>query len=96
MNLLVGDVGQLKASSDQDAVKFANLGFKTLEDCDAWAKTHFKSRRYGLIMDPLLLLDRICRAERTTKDSTWKAMEGKVNMKITTGAEASALEALII
>ena len=45
-------------------------------------------------MDPLLLLDRICRAERTTKDSAWKAMEGKINMKITTGAEASALEAL--
>ena len=92
---LISDVSLLKSGTDQETIKFANLGFKSVEDCDAWAKVNFKCRRYGLVMDPLLLLDRVCRkTDLTSKDSTWKAMEGKINMKITTGAEAAALEAL--
>ena len=92
---LISDVSLLKSGTDQESIKFANLGFKTVEECDAWARVNFKCRRYGLVMDPLLLLDRICRkTDLNSKDSTWKAMEGKINMKITMGAEAAALEAL--
>ena len=40
--------------------EFAGLGFSHLSDCTDWIKKHhYSGYQYGLIMDPLLMLDLI-------------------------------------
>ena len=38
VDLLNADVELLKAEPNSDSVKFSALGFKSVRDCDAWAK----------------------------------------------------------
>ncbi|KAI2498171.1 hypothetical protein MHU86_16314 [Fragilaria crotonensis] len=86
----------LKTAGDGNAVKFGGLGFRSVNECHEWAVKNFPGNRYGLIMDPLLMLDRICGADdiHASASNTWKTMESRIKLKITTGAEAAALEAL--
>ncbi|KAI2505420.1 hypothetical protein MHU86_9033 [Fragilaria crotonensis] len=96
LGLCEEDLKGLKASGDDLAVKFGGLGFRSVNDCHVWAAKHFPGNRYGLIMDPLLMLDRICGVDdiHSSAGNTWKTMESRIKLKITTGAEAAALEAL--
>ena len=89
------EISAIRSSGDASTVKFGELGFKTVSDCHDWAIANFPGRRYGLIMDPLLMLDKICGGgSKTSSDASWRNMELKIKLKITTGAEAAALDAL--
>ena len=56
---LVEDVEMLKAGAEDTSVKFGGLGVKSLHDCQAWILDNFKPERYGLLMDPLFMLERV-------------------------------------
>ena len=86
------EVKALKTVGDGSAIKIANLGFKSIRDVSKWTSENFKGSRYGLIMDPLLLLDRIC--GETAADKTLKAIQLRINLKLTTGGEGSVIESL--
>ena len=83
-----------------DNVKFLqsgkqNTSIKYLADCSAWISKNFEGYQYGLIMGPLLMLDRIYREDNVTdSDAFLKAMETRYKMKIDSGNEAAALNAL--
>ena len=57
---LVKEVESLKNKGGVSSTKFADLSFKSHEDCFEWVQIHFTKKRYGLIMDPLIMLDKIC------------------------------------
>ena len=92
--MIVADIGLLKACSEDKSVKFGGLGLRTLQECREWVGVNFKSLRYGLVMDPLLLLDRIFGADDAEAESQFKILESRVKLRITTGAEAAAIKAL--
>lgn len=94
ISMLVADIGLLKACSEDKSVKFGGLGLRTLHECREWVGVNFKSLRYGLVMDPLLLLDRIFGADDAEAESQFKILESRVKLRITTGAEAAAIKAL--
>ena len=95
LDSLTLDLSLLKETGGVESVKFGGLGFRSVHECYEWSMKNFPGRRYGLIMDPLLMLERICGAdEAQASANTWKTMESRIKLKITTGAEASALEAL--
>jgi hypothetical protein len=94
VSMLVNDVGLLKACADDTAVKFGGLGLRNLQECHEWIGENFKTLRYGLIMDPLLMLDRIFGADDAEAESQFKILESRVKLRITTGAEAAAIKAL--
>ena len=96
---LVREVDILKNKGDASATKFADLSFKSHEDCFEWIQIHFTKKRYGLIMDPLIMLDKICGDDSsysggTGGGGTWKTMAERLKMNVTTGAEAAAAESL--
>ena len=91
---VVADVGLLKAGTEDKSVKFAGLGWRSILDCQEWIKDNFPSNRYGLIMDPLLMLDRVFGSDDVEADSQFKTLESRVKLKIATGAEAAAIKAL--
>lgn len=91
---LIADVGLLKSCAEDKSVKFGGLGLRSINECHSWMETHFRGYRYGLIMDPLLMLDRIFGSDDVEADSQFKILEARVKLKITTGAEAAAIKAL--
>ena len=93
---LISDVRMLQSTKITNSVKFASLGFIDLSDCAAWIGQNFTGHQYGLIMDPrLLMLDRIYGEDDVTdSDAFLKAMEVRYKMKIDSGNEAAALNAL--
>ena len=52
----------LKTAGDVSAIKFGSLGFRNVNDCHEWAIKNLPEGRYGLITDPLFMLERICGA----------------------------------
>ena len=92
---LIKDVQVLKSTSqDSSSIKFGNLGFRNIHQCSNWIEKHFSGLRYGLIMDPLLMLERIYGDDEVDSMSLMKTLESRLKLKIETGAEASALNAL--
>ena len=91
---LKADMALLKGSSEDKSVKFGGLGLRSIQECHVWIKANFAGYRYGLIMDPLLMLDRIFGSDDVEADSQFKTLESRVKLKITTGAEAAAIKAL--
>jgi hypothetical protein len=91
---LVEDVKLLRSSTEVSSIKFGNLGFRNLHECTEWIESHFSGLRYGLIMDPLLMLERIYGDDEVDSVSLLKTLESRLKLKIETGAEASALNAL--
>ena len=71
---LASDIDALKANGDVSAVKFGGLGFRNVHGCYNWMVANFPNRRYGLIMDPLLMLERICGADEQVGPSWWKTL----------------------
>ena len=91
---LVRDVGVLKASTEDKSIKFGGLGLRDLSECSEWVNSNFDTHRYGLVMDPLLMLDRIFGSDDHDGDNQFKVLESRVKLKIKTGAEAAAIKAL--
>ena len=92
---LVSEVALLKACAQDESVKFGGLGLRSIQDCQEWIHKNFGCHRYGLMMDPLLMLDRICGDERSGgKRNQFKTWESRIKLKITTGAEEAALQAI--
>ena len=92
---LLADVKALKISAnDAQAIKFAGLELRDFKDAAKWVERNLPSLRYGLIVDPLLMLERIYGDDEVDSGSSLKTMETRLKLKIGTGAEASALNAL--
>lgn len=92
---LIDDVALLKACARDKSVKFGGMGFRTIQDCQGWINDNFSCLRYGLFMDPLLMLDRICGDdEGGTRHNQFKTWEARTKLKISTGAEQAALQAI--
>ena len=81
----VEDVGLLKSSAEDTSIKFAHLGLTNLNECGAWITTQFKDFRYGLIMDPLVMLDRIFGEDEASSSTHLKTMETRINLKFRLG-----------
>ena len=96
LSKLMDDVKALQAAKQHSSVKFGGLGFSDLGDCLTWIEAHFSGHQYGLIMDPLLMLDRIYGDDEMSESggALLKAMELQHKMKIDSGNEAAALNAL--
>ena len=95
LSKLIEEVKILQSSKQSNSIKFASLGFIDLSDCSAWIAQHYTGYQYGLIMDPLLMLDRIYGEDDVTdSDAFLKAMEVRYKMKIDSGNEAAVLNAL--
>lgn len=94
MRMIISDVGLLKACAEDKSIKFGGLGLRTLQECHEWITSNFRGLRYGLVMDPLLMLDRIFGSDDVEAESQFKILESRVKLKITTGAEAAAIKAL--
>jgi hypothetical protein len=96
LSKLIEDVKTLQGAKQNTAIKFAGLGISDLSDCTAWINEHFKGYQYGLIMDPLLMLDRVYGDDEVAEGggALLKAMELQYKMKIESGGEAAALNAL--
>ena len=96
LSKLMDEVKILQSSKQNAVIKFGNLGITDLSDCAAWIDVHFKGYHYGLIMDPLLMLDRIYGDEEVGEGggALLKSMELQYKMKIESGSEAAALNAL--
>ena len=86
----------LKTAGDVSAIKFGSLGFRNVNDCHEWAIKNLPEGRYGLITDPLFMIERICGAveSQSSAGGIWKKMESRLKLDIRTGSEASALESL--
>ena len=92
---LRSDVNALKASlKDDQAIKFAGLGLRDANDATDWVEANFSGLRYGLIMDPLLMLERIYGDDELESGSFLKSMETRHKLKIDSAADAAALNAL--
>lgn len=96
MAQLVSDVSMLKACSVTDkGVSFGGLGLRSIQECQVWIEENFSCYRYGLIMDPLLMLDRVFGNDGSdSKTNQLKVWEARIKLKISTGAEQSALQAI--
>ena len=90
---LMEDVEALKAGAEDSTVKFGGLGIKSLHDCHAWINENFDADRYGLLMDPLFMLERIFGMD-SLEGTLLKVLESRLKLKIKTGADAAALSAL--
>jgi hypothetical protein len=91
---LTQEVDMLKAGSEDRSVKFAGLGWRSLGDCQEWIKVNFTSNRYGLIMDPLLMLDRALGTSDVAAETQFKTWESRVKLKIATGGDEAAIKAM--
>lgn len=92
---LTADVMMLKAvAEDKSVSKFAGLGSRSIIDCQEWIQVHFSGYRYGLIMDPLLMLDCIFGSDDAEGNSQFKELQSRVKLKIATRAEAPVIKSL--
>jgi hypothetical protein len=87
---------QVVADNEADAVKFAGLGLRSLEETAAWVENHFSSRSYGLIFDVYLLFDLLAEdgGATTTKDFMTE-MKRRDELDIATESEGQALTAFL-
>lgn len=91
---MVEDVGVLKLTAESSAIKFGSLGLQNLQECSKWASKNFPDNRYGLIIDPLILLDRIFGNDDVDPMTQLKTLESRAKLNIDTGAEASSITSL--
>ena len=94
LNQLMEDVNILKISAEASAVKFGNLGLRNLQECSRWVSEHYTEARYGLVIDPLALLDRIFGDDEVDPMTQLKTLESRAKLNIDTGAESSSITSL--
>jgi hypothetical protein len=86
---------QIIAESEVDAVKFAGLGLRSVEEVSAWVAIHFPKRAYGLIMDAYLLFDLVADEGPTNQKDLMTEMKRRDELDIATEAESQALTAFL-
>jgi hypothetical protein len=69
--------------AEDKSVKVADLGWRTiLLDCQVWIKSNFPSKQYGLIMDPLLMLDQVFGSDDVEADDSSKEWSQESNRRL--------------
>lgn len=91
---LKADMTLLKSTSEYKSVKFGGLGLRSIQACHVLIKPNIDGYRYGSIMDPLLMLDRIFGSDDVEVNCQFKTLESRVKLKITTGVETAANKVL--
>jgi hypothetical protein len=83
------------ADNESDAIKFAGLGLRSVEETAAWVETNFSKRAYGLIFDVYLLLDLVSDEGVRTQKDMMTEMKRREELDIATEAEGQALTAFL-
>jgi hypothetical protein len=91
---LLEDVGALKLTTETTAIKFGNLGIRNLQESSPWVALNFSEERYGLVVDPLNLLDRLFGDDQVDPLTQLKTMESRMKLNIDTGAESSSITSM--
>ena len=91
---VVDDVGLLKMSVEASAIKFGNLGIWNLQECTQWMKKFHVDAKYGLIIDPLTLLDLVCGDDAVDPITQLKTTDAMSKLSIDTVGESSALTSM--
>ena len=96
LDKLVEDVKLLQVARNSSAVKFGNLGISNLRDCTKWINENFNEYQYGLIIDPLIMLDRIHVEDiaPANERSVLAIMELQRKMNIRSANETAVLDSL--
>ena len=96
LSKLINDVRILQAAKQNTSIKFGGLGISDLSECSKWISKHFEGYQYGLIMDPLVMLDRIHIENATpgTESSILKEMDLQKKMNIRSAGETAVLNSL--
>lgn len=53
------DVNQMKAATDDRAIKFCSLGFKSLRECTAWLEIHSPGTDFGILNDYHMVMEHV-------------------------------------
>ena len=88
------DVNILKVSAESSSIKFGGLGLRNLQECSRWVEMNFSDMKYGLIIDPLVLLDRIASGGETDPMAHLKTLEARKKLNFDNGAESSSVTSL--
>ena len=91
---LIEEVGVLKLSGETTVVKLGGLGLENLQECVDWVGANSPGEEYGLIMDPLILMDRLHGNIHLDQMTQLKSYETQAKLNIKTAGEASSLTAL--
>jgi hypothetical protein len=86
---------QIIADSEVDAVKFAGLGLRSVEEVSAWVAINFPKRSYGLIIYAYLLFDLVADDGPTNQKDLMTEMKRRDELDIGTEAEGQALTAFL-
>jgi hypothetical protein len=86
---------QVISENEADAIKFAGLGLRSLEETAAWVESDFPKRAYGLIFDVYLLFDLIANEGAVTQKDLMTEMKRREELDIATEAEGQALIAFL-
>ena len=93
-NQVIEDVSVLKVASETAVVKFGNLGIRNLQESTHWVEQNFPATRYGVMIDPLILLERIYGNDDIDSITQLKTWESRQKLGIETGSEETSLTAL--
>jgi hypothetical protein len=88
-------LARILAESEVDAVKFAGLGLRSVDEVAAWVAIHFPQRSYGLMIDAYLLFDLIADDGPATQKDLMTEMKRRMDLDIGTEAEGQALTAFL-
>ena len=88
------DVNVLKVASEVAVVKFGNLGIRNLQECSQWVEENFPPKRYGILIDPLILLDRIYGNDEVDPITHLKEWESRQKLNIDSGSEQTSLTSM--
>ena len=88
-------LARILAESEVDAVEFAGLGLKSVQEVAAWVAIHSLCRSYGLIIDAYLMFDLLADDCPQTQKDLFTEMKRRLELNIATEAEGQALTAFL-
>ena len=88
-------LARILAESEVDAVKFAGLGLRSVDEVAAWVAINFPQRAYGLMIDAYLLFDLIADDGPATQKDLMTEMKRRNDLDIGMEAEGQALTAFL-
>ncbi|KAL7556553.1 hypothetical protein ACA910_001892 [Epithemia clementina (nom. ined.)] len=91
---LEAEVNKLSTQLSNGAVRFAGLGFTSVEEVKAWQVKHFGCHAYGLVYNVFLFLENLAAKDKQLDQTAMlMAMEKRLKLKIKTVTDARALQA---
>jgi hypothetical protein len=82
-------LSRVTLETDEQAIKFAGLGFRLMRDASAWLMIHLPSHHCGLIVDVHIVMEHI-QVQSFGQDSI-KTLESLIKLKIKTMADGVAM-----